>query len=92
MGRPRRPEEVAEFIALIASDRALATGSDGPIARSISFFGRLPVMITPPIRTSSPVPTRSRVEMLPSVLGMIVSVAVPGVPTAAPPCGLLSVR
>ncbi len=37
---------------------------EGPIARRITCFAVEPLTIRPPIRTSSPVPTISRVEML----------------------------
>src|SRR5947209_19163625 len=40
--------------------------NDGPIARKIKFFGAVPLIISPPIRTLSPVPTNPRVEMLDS--------------------------
>src|SRR5664279_4215080 len=48
--------------------------SEGPIARMITFFGWVPVIIKPPIRTLSPVSTRRRVEMLPKVPGVIIGV------------------
>jgi hypothetical protein len=43
------------------------------MARTMTLFGWVPVMINPPIRTLSPVSTRRRVEMLPNAL-------TPGVP------------
>src|SRR5450432_511974 len=49
---------------------------EGPIARMITFFGCVPVMINPPIRTLSPVSTRKRVEMFPKMLGLAVGVGV----------------
>src|ERR1051325_440852 len=42
--------------------------SDGPIARTITFFGCVPVIMNPPMRTLLPVSTRRRVEMLPKTL------------------------
>ena len=50
-------------------------GNDGPIARTISFFGCVPVMINPPMSTSSPVSTRSRVEILPRTVGPAAGIA-----------------
>src|ERR1043166_475599 len=43
--------------------------SDGPMARTITLLGCVPVTMKPPIRTLSPVSTRRRVEMLPKVGG-----------------------
>ena len=40
------------------------------MARTITFFGWVPVMMNPPIRTLSPVSTRKRVEILPRVVGV----------------------
>ena len=40
--------------------------NDGPIARTIAFFGCVPVTMNPPINALSPVPTLSRVEILAS--------------------------
>jgi hypothetical protein len=42
----------------------LSAASDGPVPRTITFFGAVPVMINPPIIAFSPVPTCSRVLML----------------------------
>src|SRR5207237_6090272 len=42
--------------------------SDGPIARTITFFGWAPVIMNPPMRTLLPVSTRRRVEILPKTL------------------------
>ena len=51
--------------------------SDGPIARTMTLFGCVPVMMKPPIRTLLPVSTRKRVEIFPKVLGAVgVDVAV----------------
>jgi hypothetical protein len=50
--------------------------SDGPIARRITFFGSVPVMMMPPIKTFSPVCTLSRVEMFSSCSGATVGVGV----------------
>ena len=44
-------------------------GSDGPMARTITFFGWVPVTIKPPMSTLSPVSTKVRVEMLPKIVG-----------------------
>src|SRR5437588_12996161 len=41
----------------------------GPIARKMTFFGPLPVMINPPIMTLSPVWTKARVEILANLTG-----------------------
>jgi hypothetical protein len=38
--------------------------SDGPMARMITLFDALPVIMKPPINASSPVSTRRRVEIL----------------------------
>src|SRR5947207_1911616 len=43
---------------------------EGPIARTITFFACVPVIMNPPIRTLSPVSTRKRVEMFPKVVGV----------------------
>jgi hypothetical protein len=53
--------------------------NDGPIPRSNTCFGLVPVMMKPPIPTSFPVPTRSRVERLVACVtppGVAVGVAV----------------
>ena len=50
--------------------------SDGPIARTIIFFGCVPVTMKPPISTLSPVSTRKRVEMFPRIAGEALGVAV----------------
>ena len=51
--------------------------SEGPIARTITFFGWVPVMMNPPMRTLSAVSTRRRVEIFPNKLpdGVTVGVA-----------------
>src|SRR6476646_9142390 len=51
-------------------------GNDGPIARTITFFGCVPVTMNPPIKTFSPVSTRNRVEILASWPGTGVGVGV----------------
>ncbi len=51
-----------------ASAPANRQASDGPIARTITFFGCVPVIMNPPIRTLSPVSTRKRVEMFAKVV------------------------
>src|SRR2546430_6450182 len=51
-------------------------GNDGPIACTMTFFGCVPVIMKPPIRTLSPVSTRSRVEMLARVVEGAIGVAV----------------
>src|SRR6266478_7111472 len=50
--------------------------SDGPMARTIIFFGCVPVTMKPPISTLSPVSTRKRVEMFPRIAGEALGVAV----------------
>src|SRR4051812_4558767 len=54
-----------------------ANGREVPIPRMITFFGCVPVMMKPPMRTLSPVSTRKRVEMLARVVteGVAVGVA-----------------
>ncbi len=47
-----------------------ATGREGPMARTMTRFGWVPVTMKPPIKTLSPVSTRRRVEMLPRVAGV----------------------
>ena len=42
---------------------------DGPMPRIITFFGAFPVMMKPPIETSSPVCTFRRVERFSSCAG-----------------------
>ena len=49
---------------------------EGPIARTIIFFGCVPVTMNPPIRTLSAVSTRRRVEMLPNTVTLGVPVGV----------------
>src|SRR3954451_9495472 len=59
--------------------RLSASGKDVPIARTMTFFGCVPVMMNPPMRTLSPVSTRRRVEMLASVvMGAALGVGVGG--------------
>src|SRR5437868_119641 len=50
--------------------------TDGPRARKTTFFGSLPVIIIPAMRTLSPVCTRRRVEMFKSCAGVGVGVGV----------------
>src|SRR4051794_3171801 len=50
----------------IGSANLPLTVSDGPMARAMTSFGSVPVTMNPPIRTSSPVPTFERVEILPT--------------------------
>src|SRR5204862_4680687 len=50
--------------------------SDGPIARRITLGLPVPVAISPPIKTLSPLSTRSLVEIFPKVPGVAVGVAV----------------
>src|SRR6476620_9141376 len=72
--------------ASVGSASLSASGSDVPIPRTITFFGWVPVIIKPPIRTLSPVSTRRRVEILARVVtgaGEAVAVAV-GVGIAVP--------
>src|SRR4051812_17793142 len=45
-----------------------ANGREVPIPRMITFFGCVPVIMKPPMRTLSPVSTRRRVEMLARVV------------------------
>src|SRR3954471_1952473 len=54
-----------------------ANGRDVPISRMITFFGCVPVIMKPPMRTLSPVSTRKRVEMFARVVteGVAVGVA-----------------
>jgi hypothetical protein len=46
------------------------SGREGPMARKSTFFGCVPVTMSPPMRTLSFVPTCNRVEMLPKVVGV----------------------
>src|SRR6476469_2645077 len=59
------------------SDYLFGKGNDGPRARITTFLSCVPVTMNPPIRTSSPPPTRSREERLPrTVAGLAVGVEV----------------
>src|SRR5437899_9118859 len=49
---------------------------DGPIARTITFLGSVPVMMNPPIRTLSLVRTRARVEIFCNCAGAVGGVGV----------------
>src|SRR5947209_11795606 len=57
---------VPSWSSRTGSARLPATGKEGPIARTITFFCCVPVTIKPPINTLSPVSTRRRVEILAS--------------------------
>ena len=72
----RLPEELRSSRMGSTSTAGNKGASDGPIARTIIFFGCAPVMINPPIRTLSPVSTRKRVEMFPRIPGAAVGVGV----------------
>ena len=64
-----------------------AAPNDGPIARTRTFLSPAPVTMNPPIRTFSPVPTLSRVEMFPRFGGSGAGRAVrdqAGVPAPGP--------
>ena len=60
----------------IGSANAPERGSDVPMARTMTRFGCVPLMIKPPISTLSPVSTRKRVAMLPREPGGAVGVGV----------------
>ena len=50
--------------------------SEGPVARKISVFACVPLMINPPMRTFCPVPTLIRVEIFTRWLGLLPGVDV----------------
>src|SRR4051812_50148601 len=58
------------------SARTPANARDGPIARTMTFFGCVPVMMKPAIKTLFPVPTLTREEILPNCPGCGVAVGV----------------
>src|SRR6185437_8180929 len=49
--------------------------NDGPRPRTTTCFGVFPVMMKPPIPTSSPVPVRRRVDRFSACVGVVVGVA-----------------
>ena len=57
------------------------------MARAITLFGCVPVIMNPPIRTLLPVSTRKRVEMFPKVLG----IGVPAITEVESPALLVKV-
>src|ERR1700740_2433435 len=63
------PEESRNSRTGSASASGKNDESVGPIARTIIFFGCVPVTMKPPINTLSPVSTRKRVEMFPRIAG-----------------------
>src|SRR6476620_7831994 len=74
----RAPDELRSSRVGLASFPG--TFKDGPIPRMITFLGCDPVMMNPPIRALSPVPTFSRVEIFAKTvfavaLGVAVGVA-----------------
>ena len=75
----RAPEESRS--SRVGSARTPVRGSDGPIARTITFFDCVPVIMNPPIKTLSPVATRKRVEIFPKAPAVGVGVGM-GVPVA----------
>src|SRR5947209_19136567 len=60
----------------VGSSICPVNGSEGPIARMITFFASVPVTINPAIKTSVPVPTTARVEMLARVGGPLPGIGV----------------
>ena len=60
------------------------------MARKMTLFGCVPVTMNPPMRALSPVSTRSRVEMLPRVVGgtLGVGVGLAGVAVGVGGCGV----
>src|ERR1043166_7053233 len=67
------PDELRSSSVGLAN--GLATGKEGPIARTITFFAWVPVTINPPIGALSPVPTLRRVEIFPRTVGFEPGVA-----------------
>src|ERR1043166_1596684 len=53
----------------MGSARAPGTDTDGPIARTMTLLGCVPVTMNPPIKALSPVSTFRRVEMFPKIVG-----------------------
>src|ERR1043166_2700382 len=72
LDRMSAPEESRNSSVGLA--REPGKGSDGPMARTITLLGCVPVTMNPPIRALSPVSTRNRVEIFPNVLGVTVGV------------------
>src|SRR5450432_3846277 len=58
----------------MGSASAPGESSEGPMARTITFFGCVPVTMNPPMSAFSPVSTRRRVEMFPRVVGIVLGV------------------
>src|SRR6266478_873456 len=74
--RIRAPEESRNSRTGLASASGKNEESDGPTARTIIFFGCVPLTMKPPINTLSPVSTRKRVEMFPRIAGEALGVGV----------------
>src|ERR1700730_11519620 len=70
----RPPEELRSSRMGSARAPGKKEERERPIARTITLFAWVPVIMKPPIRTLSPVSTRKRVEMFPKVLGVTVGV------------------
>ncbi len=62
---PAGPDQFERGIAQTFRQRHAVTFNEGPIARTITFFGCVPVTMNPPMSTLSPPSTRRRVEILP---------------------------
>ena len=78
----RLPDELRSSRVGSASASGNNEESDGPIARTITLFDCVPVIINPPIRALSPVSTRKRVEIFPKTLGGVGLGLPPGVVVA----------
>lgn len=59
----------------VVSDNFPGSGAEGPIARTMTLFAWVLLTMKPPMRTFSPVPTRRRVAMLPSLPAMVPTTA-----------------
>src|SRR4051812_38725881 len=59
-----------------------ASGSEVPMPRTITFFGCVPVIMKPPMRTLSPVSTRKRVEIFAKVVTSVGVAVAAGVAVA----------
>src|SRR6202163_1688395 len=66
----RPPKESRNSRTGSASAPAKKEETEGPLARTMTLLGWVPVMINPPMRALSPVSTRRRVEMLPSTVAV----------------------
>ena len=83
--RDRRVRGIVQFENGIG--QCPETGREGPMARTITFFAWVPVMMKPPISALSLVPTLILVEMLANIL-MVIGASAEPMSVPSPPGGL----